>query len=93
MARLAESLKAVLAHAEQAGIPWPSSRSRACSSIPSNVFARLDERVRHPLFDLTIDVGHVHCSAEGDIASLLRHWGPRIRISISKTWCQASTNT
>ena len=42
-------------------------------------FARLDERVRHPLFDLTIDVGHVHCSAEGDIADLIRHWRTRIR--------------
>ena len=37
-------------------------------------FARLDERVRHGLFDLTIDVGHVHCSAEGDIAGLIRRW-------------------
>ena len=42
-------------------------------------FARLDERIRHPLFDLTIDLGHVHCSAEGDIPTLIRRWGPRIR--------------
>jgi sugar phosphate isomerase/epimerase len=42
-------------------------------------FARLDERVRHPLFDLTVDVGHVHCSAEGEIAERLTEWRTRIR--------------
>jgi sugar phosphate isomerase/epimerase len=42
-------------------------------------FARLDERIRHPLFDLTVDVGHVHCSAEGDIAGRLMEWRTRIR--------------
>ena len=43
-------------------------------------FARLDERVRHPLFDLTIDVGHVHCSGEGDDRRITSGaGGPRIR--------------
>ena len=41
-------------------------------------FARLDERIGHPLFQLTVDVGHVHCSNEGDIATLSGAWGPRI---------------
>src|SRR5262249_45658343 len=34
--------------------------------------------VNHPLFDLTIDLGHVHCSGEGDIGGLLRRWRTRI---------------
>jgi sugar phosphate isomerase/epimerase len=42
-------------------------------------FARLDERVNHPLFDLTIDVGHLHCTGEGEIPALLRLWQTRIR--------------
>ena len=43
-----------------------------------DAFARLDERIRHPLFQLTVDLGHVHCSNEGDIPALLATWAPRI---------------
>ena len=41
-------------------------------------FARLDERIRHPLFDLTVDLGHVHCIEDGPVADHVRTWGPRI---------------
>ena len=41
-------------------------------------FARLDERIRHPLFDLTVDLGHVHCIEDGPVADHVRAWGPRI---------------
>src|SRR5438309_576586 len=41
-------------------------------------FARLDERIRHPLFDLTVDLGHVHCVEEGAVADHVLAWGPRI---------------
>ena len=41
-------------------------------------FDRLDERIRHPLFQLTVDLGHVHCVEDGSIADHLRQWGPRI---------------
>jgi sugar phosphate isomerase/epimerase len=37
-------------------------------------FARLHERVAHPLFGLTIDVGHLHCTGEVPIADGLRKW-------------------
>jgi L-ribulose-5-phosphate 3-epimerase len=37
-------------------------------------FAELAERVNHPLFGLTIDVGHLHCQGEVPIADHLRHW-------------------
>ena len=30
------------------------------------------------LFQLTVDMGHVHCLDEGDIPALVRTWGPRI---------------
>jgi L-ribulose-5-phosphate 3-epimerase len=79
MARLAEALKPVLAHAEPAGMPLAFEPEPGMFIDTLECFARLDERVRHPLFDLTIDVGHVHCSAEGDIAGLLQRWGPRIK--------------
>jgi sugar phosphate isomerase/epimerase len=37
-------------------------------------FAQLQKRVAHPLFGLTIDVGHLHCMGEVPIADQLRKW-------------------
>ncbi len=79
MARLTEALKPVLIHAERSNMPLAFEPEPGMFIDTLDRFARLDERARHPLFDLTIDVGHVHCSAEGDISGLLRRWGPRIR--------------
>lgn len=37
-------------------------------------FAELHDRVQHPAFGLTIDVGHLHCLGEGPIAEHVRRW-------------------
>jgi len=37
-------------------------------------YAELSRRVDHPLFGLTIDVGHLHCLGEVPIADQLRKW-------------------
>ncbi len=37
-------------------------------------FAELRERVDHPNFGLTIDIGHLHCQVETPIADYLRQW-------------------
>ncbi len=37
-------------------------------------FAELKERVDHPLFGLTIDIGHLHCQGEIPISDHLRQW-------------------
>jgi L-ribulose-5-phosphate 3-epimerase len=37
-------------------------------------FEELHQRVKHPLFGLTIDVGHLHCQGEVPIADQLRRW-------------------
>lgn len=79
MARLAEALKPVLEHAERADMPLAFEPEPGMFIDTLERFVRLDERVQHSLFDLTIDVGHVHCSAEGDIAGLLQQWRTRIR--------------
>ena len=79
MARLAEALEPVLAHAEASAMPLAFEPEPGMFIDTLERFARLDEWVRHPLFDLTVDVGHVHCSGEGDIAGLLRRWHSRIR--------------
>ena len=72
---------------------WPSSPSRACSSTRSTRFARLDERIDHPLFDLTLDLGHVHCIDEGPVAGTVRGGGRGSATSTSRTWSGASTST
>jgi L-ribulose-5-phosphate 3-epimerase len=41
-------------------------------------FGELDERIRHPLFHLTVDLGHVHCIEDGAVGDHLRRWGDRI---------------
>src|SRR5579883_1413566 len=79
LTRLAVALQPVLAHAEAAEMPLAFEPEPGMFIDTLDRFARLDERIRHPLFDLTVDVGHVHCSGEGDIAGLLRRWRSRIR--------------
>jgi sugar phosphate isomerase/epimerase len=37
-------------------------------------FAELVERVQHPAFGLTLDIGHLHCLGEVPIADHLRQW-------------------
>jgi sugar phosphate isomerase/epimerase len=37
-------------------------------------YAELKDRVNHPLFGLTLDIGHLHCQGEVPISDHLRHW-------------------
>jgi L-ribulose-5-phosphate 3-epimerase len=41
-------------------------------------FRVLYERVAHPAFGLTLDVGHLHCQGETPIADHLRRWRERL---------------
>ncbi|HEY1860827.1 MAG TPA: sugar phosphate isomerase/epimerase family protein [Gemmataceae bacterium] len=41
-------------------------------------FAELSQRVNHPSFGLTLDIGHLHCQRETPIADRLRHWAERL---------------
>jgi L-ribulose-5-phosphate 3-epimerase len=76
--RLAEGLRPLLAHAERVRIPLAFEPEPGMFIDTLEQFGRLDERIRHPLFQLTVDVGHIHCLEEGDVPALLRKWGPRI---------------
>ncbi len=76
--RLAGAIKPVLDHAEPWGVPLAFEPEPGMFIDTFARFARLDERIRHPLFNLTVDVGHVHCTEEGSVADHLRAWGPRI---------------
>ncbi len=78
MERLAEALRPVIDHAEGGGVRLAFEPEPGMFVDTFDRFARLDERVRHPLFDLTVDVGHVHCVERGSVAEHLKRWGARI---------------
>ena len=78
MERLAAALRPVLDRAEDRAIRLAFEPEPGMFIDTFARFKELDERVRHPLFDLTVDIGHVHCVEEGPVADYLRSWGPRI---------------
>lgn len=41
-------------------------------------FAELHERVGHPAFGLTLDIGHLHCLGETPIADHIHRWRDRL---------------
>jgi L-ribulose-5-phosphate 3-epimerase len=79
MDRLARALEPLLHHAEQAGMTLAFEPEPGMFIDTLDRFARLDQRIGHPLFQLTIDLGHVHCMNEGDNPLLLHYWRARIR--------------
>ncbi len=78
MARLTEALGPVLRHAEKTSMPLAFEPEPGMFIDTLERFGRLDERINHPLFQLTIDLGHVHCMQEGSIESLLQRWWKRV---------------
>jgi sugar phosphate isomerase/epimerase len=78
MERLADGVRSALAHAETRAMRLAFEPEPGMFIDTFARFAGLDERVRHPLFDLTVDVGHVHCVEEGAVVDHLRAWAPRI---------------
>ena len=41
-------------------------------------FTKLHDAVDHPLFGLTLDVGHVYCLGDGDVCDHIRRWRDRL---------------
>ena len=78
MERLAGSLRPLLDHAERARIPLAFEPEPGMFVDTLERFSQLDEQIRHPFLQLTVDLGHVHCLAEGDIPTLLKQWRARI---------------
>lgn len=77
--RLAAGIRSLLPLAEARGIVLAFEPEPGMFLDTFDRFARLDERIRHDLFQLTVDVGHVHCIEEGAVEDHIRRWGPRIR--------------
>ncbi|APW63808.1 sugar phosphate isomerase/epimerase family protein [Paludisphaera borealis] len=78
MERLAKALGPVITHAETRGVRLAFEPEPGMFIDTFNRFDQLDQRIRHPLFDLTVDLGHVHCIESGDVAEHVRQWGSRI---------------
>lgn len=76
--RLTEALQPVLRQAEAREMRLAFEPEPGMFIDTFARFAKLDERLKHPLFDLTVDVGHVHCIEFGEPAEHIRAWGPRI---------------
>jgi L-ribulose-5-phosphate 3-epimerase len=78
MDRLADALLPLLDYAERADMTLAFEPEPGMFIDTLDSFAQLDERIRHPLFQLTVDLGHVHCLNEGDVRALLSRWRRRI---------------
>lgn len=78
MERLVEGLVALLRFAEPTGVKIAFEPEPGMFIDTFARFSRLDERMNHPLFQLTIDIGHVHCLEPGPIGLYLRQWAGRI---------------
>jgi sugar phosphate isomerase/epimerase len=76
--RLVGALKPVIEHAERQQMRLAFEPEPGMFIDTFARFAALDARVRHPLFDLTVDVGHVHCLESGDVSTHLLSWSRRI---------------
>jgi sugar phosphate isomerase/epimerase len=76
--RLVESLRPVLAHAETTGCVLGFEPEPGFFIDRLERFAALDARLGHPLLQLTLDIGHVHCNEPGAIADHVLQWGRRI---------------
>lgn len=72
--RLCNGLRDVLAHAEAYRMPLAFEPEPGMFVERMSDFGRLHEALDHPLLGLTIDVGHIHCLADGDLLEHLRRW-------------------
>lgn len=78
MTRLVDECLRLAEHAEQLSIRLAFEPEPGMFIDRMSGFAELHERVGHPLFGLTLDVGHVHCLDDGSIGEHLRAWRDRL---------------
>jgi sugar phosphate isomerase/epimerase len=78
MDRLVEGCRRLCLHATARGVrlAFEPEPGMFIDTMPR--FAELHERVGHPLFGLTLDIGHLHCLGEVPVAVHLRRWRDRL---------------
>lgn len=78
--RLEAGCAEVLQYAERLGMPLAFEPEPGMWIDTLDRYGELLRRLgHHPLFGLTIDVGHVHCLQEGPIPDLILAWSERLR--------------
>lgn len=75
---LREGLLEVLQYASTYGVKIAFEPEPGMLIETMEQFRRLHEAISHPLFGLTIDIGHLQCVEPRPIPEILREWGPRL---------------
>lgn len=76
--RLADGIYEVLPLAEQLRLPIAFEPEPGMYIETLDDFRRLDRLIQSGWFQLTVDLGHLHCMAEEPIADKIREYGARI---------------
>ncbi len=84
--RLTDGCLRLCRHAEARGVRLAFEPEPGMFIDTMDRYADLRRRVDHPLFGLTIDVGHLHCLGEVPIADQLRRWGGRDGVTPPLLW-------
>jgi L-ribulose-5-phosphate 3-epimerase len=74
MERLVDGCQRLCEQAAAAGVRLAFEPEPGMLVDTMDRFAALSERIGHPSFGLTLDVGHIHCLGEVPIADHLRRW-------------------
>jgi L-ribulose-5-phosphate 3-epimerase len=74
MERLVEGCRALCDYAATKGVRLAFEPEPGMFIDTMARFAELRERVAHPHFGLTLDIGHLHCLGETPIAERVREW-------------------
>jgi sugar phosphate isomerase/epimerase len=74
MSRLVEGCRQLCDHAAERQVRLAFEPEPGMFIDTMTRFAELHRRVAHPLFGLTLDIGHLHCQGETPIADYLRRW-------------------
>ncbi len=77
-ARLTSALAELLRYAEPLGVRLSFEPEPGMFIDTMAKYAKLFDAVKHPLFGLTLDIGHLHCLGDGDVAEYASLWRDRL---------------
>jgi len=78
MDRLIAGLEPVVSAAEQAGVVLGFEPEPGMFIDTMDRYEMVDQRLDSPAFQLTLDIGHLHCQGETPLADQVRRWSRRI---------------
>jgi sugar phosphate isomerase/epimerase len=76
--RLEDGLGCLLDHAEAAGVRLAFEPEPGMFIDTMSRFEQLHKAIDHPMFGLTLDIGHVHCLQDGNLLDHLLRWRGRL---------------